>query len=94
MLHNYLLRKEKIRLRGLVDKRARTSCIIAAEQAALKQEALRGLGTGEGLLLSFAAGCVASITVKHGGKALSLRHFPLSQVLALLSLFGQLKGSK
>lgn len=92
MLHKYLLKKERSNLRELENKRARTSSIIKAEQAALKQETLRGLGTGEGLLLSFVAGCAASLTVKHGGKAASLSHFPLSKVLGLVSLFAQLKG--
>ena len=93
MLYKYLLREEHAKLQALELQRARTSCIIKAEQLALKQEALRGLGTGEGLLLSFTAGCAAGLTVKHGAKAAKLRHFPLSQVLALVSLFGQLKGA-
>ena len=92
MLYQYLLKDERAKLYELERKRARTSCIIKAEQQAFKQEAIRGLGTGEGLLLSFTAGCAASLTVKHGAKVTKLRHFPLSQVLALASLFGQLKG--
>lgn len=92
MLHKYLLKKERANLVELENKRARTWCIIKAEQAALKQETMRGLGTGEGLLISFVAGCAASLTVKHGGKALSLGRIPLSQVLGLVSLFAQLKG--
>lgn len=93
MLHNYLLKNERARLKELENKRMRTTSIIKAEQVALKQEAIRGLGTSEGLLFSFAAGCAASLTVKHGSRAISLRHFPLSQVLGLVSLFAQLKGS-
>ena len=94
MLHRYLLKKEHANLAQLEDKRARTWCIIKAEQAALKQETRRGLGTGEGLLISFVAGCAVSLTVKHSGKVLSLRRFPLSQVLSLVSLLAQLKGSE
>tara|TARA_R110001592_G_scaffold9323_3_gene49653 strand:- start:2079 stop:2363 length:285 start_codon:yes stop_codon:yes gene_type:complete len=93
MLHKYLLKKERANLSALESKRARTWTIIKAEQTALKQETMRGLGTGEGLLFSFVAGCAASLTVKHGGKALSLRRFPLSQVLGLASLFAQLRGN-
>ena len=93
MLYQYLLKEELTKLQDLELKRARTSCIIKAEQKALKQEAIRGLGTGEGLLVSFTAGCAASLTVKHGANAVKLRHFPLSQVLALASLYSQLKGA-
>lgn len=93
MLHKYLLKKERANLIELGNKRARTWSIIKAEQVALKQETMRSLGTGEGLLLSFVAGCAASLTVKHGGKAFSLRRFPLSQVLGLVSLFAQFEGS-
>lgn len=93
MLHKYLLKKERANLSALESKRARTWTIIKAEQTALKQETMRGLGTGEGLLFSFVAGCAASLTVKHGGKALSLRRFPLSQVLGLVSLFAKLRGN-
>ena len=94
MLYKYLLKKELVKLQELEIERARSSTIIKAEQVALKQEALRSLGTAEGLLLSFAAGCAASLTVKHGAKAANLRHLPVSQVLALVSLFAQLKGAK
>jgi hypothetical protein len=92
MLYKYLLKKELVKLQELEIERARSSTIIKAEQVALKQEALRSLGTGEGLLLSFVAGCAASFTVKHGAKAAKLRNLPVSQVLALVSLFTQLKG--
>lgn len=91
MLYKFLLRREHAKLRALEKRRERTSCIIKAEQVALQQEVLRGMGTGEGLLLSFAAGCAVGLTMKHGAKAAKLRHFPLSQVLALVSLFVQLK---
>lgn len=94
MLHNFLLKKERTKLRELGLTRARTSVIIKAEQLALRKETIRGLGTGEGILFSFAAGCVSSLTVKHGAKALNLRHFPLSQVLTMVSLFAQLKGAQ
>lgn len=93
MLHKLLLRSEHAKLRELQRRRAHTACIIEAEQMALKQEAIRGLGTGEGLLFSFAAGCAASLTIKHGAKAANLRHFPLSKVLGLASLFAQLRGA-
>jgi hypothetical protein len=93
MLYKYLLKKEHARLRELEIERARSSTIIKAEQMALKQEALRSLGTGEGLLLSFVAGCAASLSVKHGAKAANLRHLPLSQALALVSLISQLRSA-
>lgn len=94
MLAKFLLKRQLATLRILEDKRTQTSCIIAAEQVALKQEAIRGLGTGEGLLLSFAAGCAASIAVRHGAKMSGLRHFPISQLVALLSVIAQLKAAK
>lgn len=93
MLHNFLLKKERAKLRELELTRARTSVIIKAEQLALQKETIRGLGTGEGILFSFVAGCVTSLTVRHGTKALNLRHFPLSKVLTVVSLVAQLKGA-
>lgn len=92
MLHKYLLRNERAKLLELERQRARTSEIINAEQVALKQEVFRSLGTGKGLLLIFAAGCATGLTVRHGAKVGKLRHFPLSQALALISLFGQFRG--
>ena len=94
MLHKYLLRKELAKLQELEDRRVRTSSIIKAEQVALKQVAIRSIGSGEVLLLSFAAGCALRIAVKHGVKITSLRHLPISRVLGLIGLIGQLKGEQ
>lgn len=94
MLYKYLLKEEHAKLQELERKRARTSCIIKAEQMALKQETIRSLGTGEGLLISFTAGCAARLIVKHGAAVPSLKHLPLSQILALASLFGRFKRAE
>lgn len=91
MLHKFLLRRELAKLRELEQRREYTTCIIKAEQVALEQEAIRGMASKEGLLLSFAAGCAASLAIRYGPSAANLRHFPLSQVLALVSLVAQLK---
>lgn len=92
MLYKLLLNEQFSKLKALEEKRDNTACIIEAEQAALKQEAKRAIGTAEGLLFVLAAGFAASLTMRQGAKAFRLRHLPLSQVLALVSLVAQLKN--
>jgi len=86
MLFNYLLKKEYSRLETLEQAREWNRLLIIKEQADLKKDVLKELGTGKGMLVSFGAGCATGVTLGQGDRLSFLKRVSISQIAALVSL--------
>ncbi len=86
MLFDYLLKKDYARLESLQQTRRWNRLLITKEQADLKREVLRELGTGKGMLLSFTAGCATGVTASQRDRLSILKRLSISQIAAFASL--------
>ena len=86
MLFNYLLKKEYSRLALLEQAREWNRLLIIKEQAELKRDVLKELGTGKGMLVSFGAGCATGLTLGQRDRLSFLKRVSISQIVALVSL--------
>ncbi len=82
MLVDYLLRKHYTRLETLEQTRRWNHLLIIKEQADLKRDVLKELGTGKGMLVSFTAGCATGLAAGQRERLLLIK----SQVAAIASL--------
>lgn len=86
MLFDLLLKDEYARLETLEQTRQWNRLLIIKEQADLKRDVLRELGTGKGMLVSFTAGCAASLTFEQRDRLSLLKRISISQIAAIISL--------
>ena len=86
MLFDYLLKKHYARIEKLEQTRRWNHLLIIKEQADLKREVLKELGTGKGMLVSFSAGCATGLAAGQRGRLSMFKRISMSQIAALVSL--------